>query len=254
MRLVVLMRFDSLLDFPLGLRQIKGRGRLHRRKIDGGVPELGDEFLDTDKPPNFATVELVKLCRCAPRDILNRYPLEGVLADVVEFRPIERDLRTSPTRRLVVELAIRPGEHFSTIVGGEDDDGVVGNTHVIQRLHQGTNAVVKLRHPGFFETIVGLVVHIIFLYLSARKVCSLGARATGAHMKRGTTVIMLLAFAIGLATVSAHAQGMGGGGHKHQKQTDKTEPQKSKADEKAYNAALKSVPNKPKPDPWQGTR
>lgn len=59
---------------------------------------------------------------------------------------------------------------------------------------------------------------------------------------------------IGLATVSAHAQGMGGGGHKHQKQTDKTEPQKSKADEKAYNAALKSVPNKPKPDPWQGTR
>jgi hypothetical protein len=47
---------------------------------------------------------------------------------------------------------------------------------------------------------------------------------------------------------------MGGGGHKHQKQTDKTEPQKSKPDEKAYNAALKSVPDKPKPDPWKGTR
>ena len=65
MRLVALMRFDSLLDFPLDLRQIKGRGRLHRRKIDGGVPD-GDEFVDTDKPPNFATVELVKLRRCAP--------------------------------------------------------------------------------------------------------------------------------------------------------------------------------------------
>jgi hypothetical protein len=73
-------------------------------------------------------------------------------------------------------------------------------------------------------------------------------------MKRGTTAIMLLAFIIGLETVSARAQGMGGGGHKHQKQTDKTEPQKSKADDKAYNAALKSVHDKPKPDPWQGAR
>jgi hypothetical protein len=73
-------------------------------------------------------------------------------------------------------------------------------------------------------------------------------------MKRGATAfIVLLAFAIGLATVGAHAQGMGGG-HKHQKQTDKTGPQKPKADDKAYNAALKSLPDKPKPDPWQGAR
>jgi hypothetical protein len=76
-------------------------------------------------------------------------------------------------------------------------------------------------------------------------------------MKRGTKAIMLLAFAFGLATVSAHAQGMGGmggGGHKHQKQTDKTDPQKPKVDDKAYNAALKGIPDKPKPDPWQGAR
>jgi Spy/CpxP family protein refolding chaperone len=83
-------------------------------------------------------------------------------------------------------------------------------------------------------------------------------------MKRGTTAIMLLAFAFGLATVSAHAQGvggggmggggMGGGGHKHQKQTDKNDPQKPKADDKAYSAALKGIPDKPKPDPWQGAR
>jgi hypothetical protein len=73
-------------------------------------------------------------------------------------------------------------------------------------------------------------------------------------MKRGTIAITLLAFVISLATVSAHAQGMGGGGHKHQKQTDKTEPQKSKADDKAYSAALKGIPDKAKPDPWQGTR
>jgi hypothetical protein len=79
-------------------------------------------------------------------------------------------------------------------------------------------------------------------------------RVTGAHMKRDRTAVMLLAFAIGLAPVSAYAQGMGGGGHKHQKQTDKTEPQKRKTDDKAYNAALKSLPDKPKLDPWQGAR
>jgi hypothetical protein len=74
-------------------------------------------------------------------------------------------------------------------------------------------------------------------------------------MKSGTTAIMLLASAICLTTVSAHAQGVGGvgGGHKHQQKTDKTDPQKPKADDKAYNAALKSLPDKPY-DPWQGAR
>jgi hypothetical protein len=83
-----------------------------------------------------------------------------------------------------------------------------------------------------------------------------GRGLQGAHMKCGTTAVMLLAFAIGLATVSAQAQGMGGmgGGHKHQKQTDKTDPQKPRADDKGYKAALKSLPDKPKPDPWQGAR
>jgi hypothetical protein len=71
-------------------------------------------------------------------------------------------------------------------------------------------------------------------------------------MKRGTTAVILVAFGIGLATVSAQAQGMGG--HKHQKQTDKTDPQKTRADDKGYKAALKSLPDKPKPDPWQGAR
>jgi hypothetical protein len=71
-------------------------------------------------------------------------------------------------------------------------------------------------------------------------------------MKRGTTAVMLLAFAIGLATVGAQAQGMGG--HKHQKQTDKTDSQKQRADDKAYKAALKNLPDKPKSDPWQGAR
>ena len=72
-------------------------------------------------------------------------------------------------------------------------------------------------------------------------------------MKRDRMAVMVLAFAIGLATVSAQAQGMGGG-HKHQKQTDKTDPQKPRTDDKAYKAALKNLPDKPKLDPWQGAR
>jgi hypothetical protein len=76
------------------------------------------------------------------------------------------------------------------------------------------------------------------------------------RMKRVTVAVILLASAIGLATLDAHAQGMGGpggGGHKHQQKTDNSDPQKPKADDKAYNAALKSLPDKPY-DPWQGAR
>jgi hypothetical protein len=74
-------------------------------------------------------------------------------------------------------------------------------------------------------------------------------------MKSITTAIVLLASTIGLTTLSAYAQGMGGmgGGHKHQQKTDKSDPQKPKADDKAYNAALKNLPDKPY-DPWQGAR
>jgi hypothetical protein len=71
-------------------------------------------------------------------------------------------------------------------------------------------------------------------------------------MKSGTTAIVLLASAISLTTVGAHAQGMGGG-HKHQQKTDKSDPQRPKADDKAYNAALKSLPDKLY-DPWRGAR
>jgi hypothetical protein len=74
-------------------------------------------------------------------------------------------------------------------------------------------------------------------------------------MKRVTVAVILLASAIGLTTLDAHAQGVGGlgGGHGHQQKTDKSDPQKPRADDKAYNAALKSLPDKPY-DPWQGTR
>jgi hypothetical protein len=66
------------------------------------------------------------------------------------------------------------------------------------------------------------------------------------------------AFAVLLMITSAQAQGggMGGGGGRHQKQqkTDKPASTKSKADEKAYDAALKLIPDKKPADPWGNMR
>jgi hypothetical protein len=60
-----------------------------------------------------------------------------------------------------------------------------------------------------------------------------------------------------LLTQNCYAQagggGSGGGRKQHQQKTDKPTAQIPKADEKAYNAALKSLPNKPF-DPWRGAR
>jgi hypothetical protein len=61
--------------------------------------------------------------------------------------------------------------------------------------------------------------------------------------------------ALALLVESARAQATGGGGgHKqHQQNAGKTDAPKPKADDKAYNAALKTLPDKPY-DPWHGTR
>jgi hypothetical protein len=61
-----------------------------------------------------------------------------------------------------------------------------------------------------------------------------------------------------MLTESCYAQATGGGGSgggrkQHQQKADKPAAQTPKADEKAYNAALKSLPNKPF-DPWRGAR
>jgi hypothetical protein len=56
---------------------------------------------------------------------------------------------------------------------------------------------------------------------------------------------------------SCHAQatggGSGGGRKRHEQKTDKSTTQTPKANDKAYNAALKSLPDKPF-DPWRGAR
>jgi len=57
--------------------------------------------------------------------------------------------------------------------------------------------------------------------------------------------------------VPAHAQGMGSrGGKKHQQDTQKSaDKTKNKADEKAYQDAVKSIPSSnEKPDPWKSMR
>ena len=47
--------------------------------------------------------------------------------------------------------AVRPGEDFGAIVGGEDDDGVVVHAHVLELLHHDADVVIELRHAGFMD-------------------------------------------------------------------------------------------------------
>ena len=67
-------------------------------------------------------------------------------------------------------------------------------------------------------------------------------------------IITIMMVALLAQNCYAQAGGGGsGGGRKHQHKADKPTAQTPKADDKAYNAALKSLPNKPF-DPWRGTR
>src|SRR6266700_7948754 len=47
--------------------------------------------------------------------------------------------------------AVRPSKDFGAVVGGEDDNGIVVDTHVLELLHHQTDVVVKLRHTGFMD-------------------------------------------------------------------------------------------------------
>ena len=68
--------------------------------------------------------------------------------------------------------------------------------------------------------------------------------------------LIITIMTVALLTQNCYAQAGGGGsggGRKHQQKADKPTAQTPKADDKAYNAALKSLPNKPF-DPWHGAR
>jgi hypothetical protein len=65
--------------------------------------------------------------------------------------------------------------------------------------------------------------------------------------------IFSVAFLVSVAKAQQSTSGTGNGQKRHQQKADKSITQTSpKADEKAYNATLKSLPNKPY-DPWFGT-
>ncbi len=82
-------------------------------------------------------------------------------------------------------------------------------------------------------------------------------------MSTGTLRILIAALCVALLTASAHAQGVGGVGgtdggfggphHRQQDKTKKAETPKPKIDDKAYNAALKQLPDK-QYDAWHGVR
>src|SRR6516225_6362219 len=55
--------------------------------------------------------------------------------------------------------AIRPGEYLGSVVGGENDDGVVSLADVLQVLQDLADTVVHLRHTRFFQSIVTAIVH-----------------------------------------------------------------------------------------------
>src|SRR5207249_9919564 len=60
--------------------------------------------------------------------------------------------------------AIGPGEDFGAIVGGEDDDGVVVQTEVLELLQHQTDVVIELGHAGFFfRPAVFRVAHLLVL-------------------------------------------------------------------------------------------
>src|SRR5262249_23016931 len=47
--------------------------------------------------------------------------------------------------------AVREGDGLGPIVGGEDDDGVVGLAHVVDLLENEADVVVHLLHAGFVD-------------------------------------------------------------------------------------------------------
>jgi hypothetical protein len=66
-----------------------------------------------------------------------------------------------------------------------------------------------------------------------------------------TALVLTFLVSVAQAQQSGGGPGAGNGKKRHQQKSDATAA--PKADDKAYNAALKSLPNKPY-DPWAGTR
>ena len=84
------------------------------------------------------------------------------------------------------------------------------------------------------------------------------SRSERVTMKSAIGKLMITMLATMLLAESCYAQATGGGGSgggrkRHEQKADKPTAQTPKADEKAYNATLKSLSDKPF-DPWRGAR
>ena len=81
--------------------------------------------------------------------------------------------------------------------------------------------------------------------------------STSISIKAAMVKLIITIMTVALLTQNCYAQagggGSGGGRKQHQQKADKPTAQTPKADDKAYSAALKSLPNKPF-DPWHGAR
>src|SRR3974390_3493680 len=61
--------------------------------------------------------------------------------------------------------AIGPGKNFGAVVGREDADVCVRGANIVEGLEQIADAIVELRHSGFFETVVALIIHLRLVLL-----------------------------------------------------------------------------------------
>src|SRR5271166_5457729 len=97
---------DHLLYLLLNPGKAEGSGLLHRRELDGGLPELQDDVLDENEPPSFSAEEFVEPGRCPFTKVQDRCSLERILPDVVDLGHIRRHLGTGPARRLFEKLVL----------------------------------------------------------------------------------------------------------------------------------------------------
>jgi hypothetical protein len=97
----------------------------------------------------------------------------------------------------------------------------------------------------------------VFLFSGERSPKFAGLMRAVGRPARGQSMVgkgMLAAsLALALTVSAAQAQMMGAGHKQRQDSSAKSDTQKPKADEKAYAAALSSLPDKPH-DPWHGVR
>ena len=102
-----------------------------------GIAGGGDEGREPVEPGDDAVLDLAGRHLARPAD--HRRHAEAAFHD----RALAlRERRLS---------AIRPGEDLGAVVGGEDDDGVVVDAHVLELLHHEADVVVELRHAGFMD-------------------------------------------------------------------------------------------------------